>query len=431
MSRRRKRGHNSESTYIDNRFLVLDMIRRFAPLSKSDIAAMTGLTSMTAGNIINELCELSLIAGAGVQKSKAGRKPQVYAASPGSRVCVSVDLSSDDITLGLVDVLGNLRALNSFEVRKGDGTRVLHLINSLNDFCVQEAADKQLELVGVAVAVPGIIDSESGTVLRSVPLDWRDVPLRTVLEQIFPVPICIGKETHASIAGEYYFGTWGDAEDILFVNVGAGIGVGVMIGNRIHRGSSEMAGELGHVVVDPSGPQCNCGNRGCLEKLASLRSIVDRASEAAADGESLLLAEMAENRGGSLAIADVFSAFEEEDPVAVRIVQEAAGYLARGLIMLKRLFDPEIMIVGGNAIEDGKPYCDTVLRYFREYLANSNLPSDHDTAITFSKLGNKGRLLGASTWAFNRFFASLLAQSQAKNVKDTPGGQCSADHIGS
>lgn len=411
MSRREQRGHNWESTYIDNRFLVLDMIRRSGPLSKSDIAEMTGLTSMTAGNIINDLCKLDLITGAGIQKSKIGRRPQVYAVAPGPRVCISVDLSSDDITLGLVDVLGNLRVSSSLEVSKGDGTRVLHLINALNDFYLQEVTSKQLELVGVAVAVPGIINSESGVVVLSVPLDWQDVPLKTVLEQVFPVPVYVGKETHASIVGEYYFGTGSNAQDILFVNVGSGIGVGVMIGNKIHNGANQMAGELGHVVVDPNEPKCNCGNRGCLERMASLRSIVDRATEAVADGESPLIAEMAEKRGGKVVIADVFKAFEQDDHLAVRIVQEAAGHLARGLVMLKRLFDPEIIIVGGNAIEDGKPYCETILRYFRECLVNSKLPFDRETAITFSRLGDKGRLLGASSWAFNNYFASLLDQS--------------------
>lgn len=392
---------NANSTYRNNRHLVYDILRKHRSLSKTEIAKRTGMTSMTAGNIIRDLAEMGFIQSVG-SESTGGRKALLYALQS-DRWSISVDLSSDEILIALIDIKGFIRELRRYNTEGQDGTRMLQLINALSSFlnsCVKGPIEDQV--VGIGVAIPGLVDDETGIAHVSFPLKWENVPVRSVLEQAFSYPIMIGKETHAAIAGEYYFGA-AESENSLYVNLGAGIGVGIMINGQIHDGASKMAGELGHIIVEPDGPLCECGNRGCLERVASLRALLQQAKEAARSGVSPMLAQIHAQKG-HLNIGDLVAAIEGGDAVASEIMGTGAKYLAMAIVALKRLFDPPVIVIGGNELEEEKFYCKEVTRYVRELSGRL----DRGTDITFSKLGEQARLLGASTWVFDSLFQHCL-----------------------
>jgi predicted NBD/HSP70 family sugar kinase/predicted transcriptional regulator len=390
---------NANSTYRNNRQLVYDILRKQGSLSKTEIGKRTGMTSMTAGNIIRDLSEMGFIQSVGTE-STGGRKALLYALESHSW-SIAVDLSSDEILIALIDIKGSIRELRRYHTDGQDGTRMLQLIHALSDFLGSKGSVRD-KVVGIGVAIPGLVDDETGIAQMSLPLKWENVPVRSVLEQAFSYPIIIGKETHAAIAGEYYFGA-ADSENSLYVNLGAGIGVGIMINGQIHDGASKMAGELGHIIVEPDGPLCECGNRGCLERVASLRALLQQAREAAQSGTSSMLAQIYAEKG-HLNIGDLVVAVEGGDVVAGEIMGRGAKNLALAIITLKRLFDPPLIVIGGNELEEEKFYCKEVTRYVKEFSGRL----DGGTAITFSKLGEKARLLGASTWVFDSLLQHRL-----------------------
>lgn len=393
-------GDNASFTYRKNRLLVYDIVRKNKRLSKADIARITGMTPMTAGNIIRDLTEMGFIQSVG-SEATGGRKAVLYGLQY-SGWSIAVDLSSDEILVALVDINGVIAELRRYNTDGQDGTRMLLLINSLSDFINSVVKAKDYHVVGIGVAIPGLVDDEAGVVTLSLPLEWKDVPLRAVLEQAFSYPIAIGKETHAAIVGEYYFGA-AEPRNALYVNLGAGIGVGIMLDGRIHDGDNKMAGELGHIIVEPDGPLCECGNRGCLERVASLRALLNQAKQAAQNGSSGALAAMYKEKGG-LNVRDLIAAFEAGDEAAGEIMRTGARHLAHALLILKRLFDPPVIVIGGNDLEEERFYCQEVLRFVRKFSGIL----DTGTDIAFSKLGEKARLYGASTWVFDHLFQEAL-----------------------
>jgi glucokinase len=190
----------------------------------------------------------------------------------------------------------------------------------------------------VGVAVPGLVDEAAGVARASVNLGWQDVPLRRLLAERLGLPVAVAHDVRAAARAEAELGAAQGCDDWLLVTLGTGVGAAVVIGGRPYGGAHGTGGELGHMVVDPDGPECACGARGCVESLASAGAVERRYASEAAERPSAR--EVVERAG-------------QGDEAAARVWREAVEALAAGLAAYVVLMDPERIVVGGGLADAG------------------------------------------------------------------------------
>ncbi|WP_052863620.1 ROK family protein [Streptomyces niger] len=231
------------------------------------------------------------------------------------------------------------------------------------------------------VAVPGIVDETTGTAVYAANLGWRDVPLRRLLsERLDGVPVALGHDVRTGGLAEGRIGAGKGADRFVFLPLGTGIAAAIGIGGRIEAGAHGSAGEIGHIVVRPEGPECGCGRRGCLETLASAAAVGRAWAAACGDPDATA--------------ADAAKAVESGDPAAAAVWQEAVDALADGLVTCLTLLDPRTLIIGGGLAEAGDTLFAPLREAVRQRVTFQPLPS-----IVPAALGDAAGCLGAGLLA--------------------------------
>ncbi|MEU9986236.1 ROK family protein [Streptomyces sp. NPDC048045] len=230
------------------------------------------------------------------------------------------------------------------------------------------------------LAVPGIVDEEHGIAVYAANLGWRDVPLRDLLAERLGVPVALGHDVRTGGLAEGRIGAGKGTDRFLFVPLGTGIAGAIGLDGRVEGGAHGFAGEIGHVVVRPSGTPCPCGQRGCLERYASASAVSEAWAAACGDPEA--------------DAADCAKAVASGDPDAVRIWQEAVDALADGLVTALTLLDPRTLIIGGGLAEAGEVLFQPLRDAVRHRVTFQKLPS-----IVPAALGDTAGCLGAGLLA--------------------------------
>jgi glucokinase len=208
------------------------------------------------------------------------------------------------------------------------------------------------DVAAVGVGAAGMVALDG--VMRFAPnVAWREFPLKERIERGVGITTLVDNDANVAAWGEYRFGAGRGANDMLLVTVGTGIGGGIVSGGRLYRGAHGFAAEIGHIIVEPNGPRCGCGNLGCWEQVASGRAIDRLGREAVAEHPGSLLARLASRdpRGGRGAV--VTAAAKDGDPVAVHVLAEVGRRLGEGIAGLVNILDPDVVVIGGGAIEAG------------------------------------------------------------------------------
>nr|MDA8218582.1 ROK family protein [Dehalococcoidales bacterium] len=248
-------------------------------------------------------------------------------------------------------------------------------------------------ITGIGLGAPGPLDPWRG-VIRSAPNlpGWIDVPLRDRIQERVGRPVFVGNDANLAALGELYFGAARGLKHVVYMTVSTGIGGGVIVDGRLLLGRSGLAGEVGHMTIEPNGPRCGCGNYGCLEALASGPAIARDAQARIANGARSKLTELVH---GDLALLDavaVEQAAREGDELAVDVLRRAGTYVGIGVTNLLHLFDPEMVVIGGGVSRAGdflfRPVIETVkLRAMSSY--------SEGIAIVPAALGDNAGLMGA------------------------------------
>ncbi|HOG47796.1 MAG TPA: ROK family protein [Anaerolineae bacterium] len=326
-----------------NRATVLKLIRSRGPISRTALVHSTGLAPRTVFSIVEELVGVELVRSSGIGRTRVGRRPLLYEFNPTGYALVGVEVRADEVLALVTDldaqVLGRASGPMSSDL---DRTQGLALIAST----IREAwisADRRPErLLGIGVATPGLVDCDHGIVRQAVNLQWRYLALGPALGAEFNVPVWIESVAKAMALGEHLFGNARGVSDLVCMNVGGGVGAGIIMNDMLLRGPDNAAGEVGHTTVDHDGPLCSCGNRGCLEVLVATPAIACRMAMLMGP-EVEGLARASPDR----VVARLAREAEAGDALALRIVDEVGGYLGIGVANLVNLVNPEAVIIGG------------------------------------------------------------------------------------
>jgi glucokinase len=263
---------------------------------------------------------------------------------------------------------------------------------------------------GVCLAVPGFILASENKILSAANLEAIEgIPLEEELGTRTGLRVTVENDANAAAWGEFRFGAGEDVGDLILVTLGTGVGGGVISHGVLLRGARGMGGELGHVTVQPAGPRCGCGNRGCLEALASGTAIGHRARKVAAEHPDSALGRLAEEHAplGE----DVLDLARKGDGASIKVLREAGTWLGIGLATFVNIFDPEVIAIGGGASAAG----DLVLEPARRELRlRSHSPSKDLVEIREATLGDKSGMLGAASLARNEDGKYVLGASATR-----------------
>jgi len=326
--------------------LILECLHRDAPLSRAQLAQITGLNKTTVSSLVKELLDARFIRENGVDSGDMGRPAIRLNLNPdaGSIIGaeIGVDFISAIVTNFSVDVLW--RHKESTTYLSGQDAILNRLMEILRD---ARAHAPHEPILGLGLGVPGLVDVSTGTLLFAPNLRWTDVPLCQLLEGQFDFPTYVDNEANMAALGESYFGAARDSDFVLYVSSGVGLGGGIVLDRRVLPGVAGLAGEVGHMTMDPNGPRCNCGNSGCWETFVSQWAVFRRVREAIAAGQNSSLAETTGGDLDRLTVPHIVEAARAGDAVARAALEQTGRYLGIGLANLINALNPQRVVFGG------------------------------------------------------------------------------------
>ena len=267
--------------------------------------------------------------------------------------------------------------------------------------CVREAVDecdldlKQIKAIGIGA--PGAVDSESGKVIFAPNLGWNDVPLKKELEKLLERPVLLENDCNVCTLGVYEVELKAKPRDVVGIFLGTGIGGGLILEGKLYSGFNRTAGEIGHMVLEVSGPKCGCGNKGCFEALASRTAIFRKIKEAVKEGQKTLLTEMLGPELEDLRSGDLRKAIKRGDKFVEHIVEEAAEYTGIAVSNLINILNPEVVVMGGGLMEQLE---DEMLAIIVETAMDYAMPgTTKGIEIIATRLGDDAGITGGAVLA--------------------------------
>jgi predicted NBD/HSP70 family sugar kinase len=328
-----------------NLALVLQHIAAGDPVSRARIAAATGLTKTTVSSLVDDLVSARLVVELGPEaRGEIGRPGSALALDPSGYAGIGLEINVDYIAVCLANLVGEVRYLRTRarDNRSQSPAKVLGRAVRMIGTALARAEAARLTVAGLAVAVPGPVETDSGLLRLAPNLGWVDVPVAGILADRLAghdLAVVVDNEANLAALGELWFGGHHDLADFIHVSGEIGVGGGVVLSEELFRGVRGFAGEIGHVVVQPDGPRCRCGARGCLEQVAGQEAILRAAGLTGAVGTSI------GQPGGS--VAELLARARAGDPATLRAVESAGRALGIGLSATVNVVDPSTVVLGG------------------------------------------------------------------------------------
>ena len=325
----RIQGASSEVVRDINRRIVLNLIRTRQPISRADLARVSGLQRSTISLIVEELVEDNWVMEGPTGRLPRGRRPTFLRLND-DRVIIGVDIRPTQITVALANVNGKFTSQEVMETpadAKAGVEALVHRIQAL----IRSCRGKKIE--GIGISLPG--RPSGGKLVFAPNLKWGDFDIRGPIIKATGLDVELENAANACVLAAVWFDRMEIYRNLVVVTVSEGIGAGVLINGRLARGLNGMAGEFGHVPLDPQGPRCGCGGRGCWEVFGSNRAALRYYSESSAQAEGL-------------SFPDLLSLAEQGDTKAAKALEKMAHYLGRGMRMIVAGLAPERIIVIGD-----------------------------------------------------------------------------------
>lgn len=389
-----------------NRNLVLKTIIERESISRAEISRITRLTRTTVSDIVTDLLGEGLVSEVGVGSSLGGKSPILLSLVDDSRYLIGVDLAHNQFRGAIVNLRGKIQELVTLPVNSTNGDQALELVFDILD---QLVSSRYLPLVGIGIGTPGLVSISEGLVLNAVNLDWKDLPLANLIEQRYDLPVYILNDSQAAAMGEYTYGQGHSSEsNLIVINARHGIGAGILIHGTLFQGDGGGAGEIGHVVVVPDGGElCRCGNRGCLETVASAQALVKQAQLLTMQPVDIQLPTSPQE----ITLSSIERAFTNNDPLVRQMVLATGHYFGMAISNLVGSLNIQKIVLTGDMTCFGKPWLDAI----QEMISKTALPRlAQETKIEIGQLGVNSIILGASAMLANNY-ALLFNPQTSRN----------------
>jgi len=384
--RPRRAVASSETAREINRDILLHTIHLHQPVSRADLARLTGLQPSTVSVIIGQLIDEGWVLPGELGRLPRGRRP-TFVTLNDRHAALAIDLRPGKANLAVVDINGKIlgREVAVFEMREGSTATARTAINHIAKTALAlKAAHADRVFHGLGVSVSGRVDQKTHRLLFSPNAPWTQIDLHGELQKALETPIEMENAANACLFSERWFGDFNDTSNMIVVSVSEGVGAGLLLDGRVVRGRDDMAGEFGHMQMEETGPVCGCGNVGCWETFASNRAGLRYYRELVPDSTITTFQEL-------LDLA------QTGDLRALRAIDKMTAYLARGLAMLSAGLAPEVIIVVGD--------CTALWSRIRPLLESQLIAKSftpHNPRVVAAVDGDAARLRGAAALVLHK-----------------------------
>ena len=367
------------------------------PVSRAQLTAALKANRGKVSAEVAGLIDAGYLAEEGLAESDGGRRSSLLGIPRSAGLIVAVDLGATSVDVALTTLGSEILAHKgeSTDVRFGPGP-VLERVQAIVAELLEEQGTGREEILAVGLGLPGPVEQTTGllTVPPIMP-GWDRFPIREVLLREYAAPVFVDNDVNVMALGEHWGGVGRGLDDMIFVKIGTGIGSGIIIGGKLHRGPQGCAGDLGHVMVDPDGPTCACGNCGCLEAMAAAPAMVAQAERCARDGRSEVLAEIM-GEGGELSARDIGEAARRGDACALDVIRRTGSLLGQTLASVVSVLNPSLIVIGGGVSHIG----NALLAEIRSSVYRRSLPlATRNLPVVMSELDDVAGVVGASVMA--------------------------------
>ena len=399
-------GSNINRVKVHNMQAVLLSLLYHEPASRVQIAELTSLSTTTITNIIDELISMGLVADDGVLESsgrrRAGRPRSALHLVKNARFAIAVQFGVETYRIAVANLGAEILISNTYTFSRTASPRVtFEDITRRIEEIIQNANIERERIIGVGIGAAGLVNYLTGVNVMSYNLGWENLPIRAWLSERLEFPIIVENNVKAMALGEAFFGAGRNAGSLVFVYGRAGVGSGIVIGNRLLRGADLGAGEVGHmIIVSHGGIKCRCGQSGCLETLIAEPALIHQAEMAAQANPSGLLALKLKVGGGRPSDL-LFQAAREGDPQAIEIVEQASRYLGIALANIVNLLNPQMIVLGGLFIQGQ----DLILPVARATLGETAIGGlGKKVELRASSFGWQAGIVGAASLVLTSLF---------------------------
>lgn len=388
-----RRGTNLPRMGDFNLTVILEAIRRSTGgLSRVELARIVGLSPQTISNISRRLLDQELIVEAGKEGTGPGKPRTILRLNPSGMYAVGVHLDPAVITFVVLDLLGDVVRHSRMATPGGDPAAVITGIAQEIKTLIEESGVDQSRIAGLGVAVPGPIDLDEGSVVEPPLLTrWNRVRIREALTEATGLETLVDKDVTSAAVAETWVGGASGAGSFVFMYMGTGIGCGIVLNDEVVRGTSGNAGEIGHIIVDPDGPSCDCGLRGCVKS-----SCIPQVLVAEAEAAGVLDGHGDESDGPEVQerYAMLCDKADAGDAKAIAILEKSAVLVARAVSVVTNTLDVERVVFGG-------PFWGRMSKYFLDRVPgliadNSAAGMIHGIDVVGSGVGEDVGAIGAA-----------------------------------
>jgi predicted NBD/HSP70 family sugar kinase len=383
---------------------LLDLIRRRSPITRAELASSTGLARSTIAQRVDSLITEGLVAEVGEAVSTGGRPPTTLGFNAASGIVLAADLGATHSRLAVCDLDANPLAESCRDINISDGPEaVLDWVLESFEALTTEAGRSASDVRGIGIGVPGPVDFTAGRAVHPpIMPGWDDYPIRNRFNERYGIPVLVDNDVNIMALGEYW-AMYPKVDDLIFVKVGTGIGSGLIVGGRLHRGARGAAGDIGHIQAGPAEVMCRCGNPGCLEASAGGAAI---ARDLRAKGYEAL--------GSREAVALAQSGNHE----AIQAVRDAGRLIGSVLAATVNLLNPAVISIGGDVAEAGQQ----LLAGIRETVyQRSTALSTSELQITNGTLGDRAGIIGAAALIIDHVFDPEAIDASLVGANDGGG----------
>ena len=382
-----------------NRRIILDLIRTRQPVSRADLARISGLQRSTISLITEQLLTEQWIMQGAFGHLPRGRKPRFLHLNVERAGIIGVNVRPTGTTIALADLNAEFIAHESFPTNADANVFIKDLTERLRVFI---KLHPQIYIEGVGVSIPGRVDSISKRIVFAPNLGWRDVDLQAPLARATGLPVEIENAANACALAEIWFDKRSDGiRDLIAVTVSEGIGTGIISNGQLVRGANGVAGEFGHVSIEESGPLCKCGNRGCWEVFASNTAAINEYVQTAG-GNSKKPNNQFESDKPSF--DDILHLSEQGDARAIKAIERMGHYLGVGFSMLISGMSPSMIVVIGEVTRSWKQIEPIIKNTLNERLPGSPVV----TRIVPAEDNLQPRLRGSMALILQKHFGAPL-----------------------
>ncbi len=363
-------GRNRSDLKAHNLQAVLRAFLHEQTLARVELARRTALSATTITNLVGDLLEQGIVAEdeeVSPARGGVGRPRRLLRLLPDARFVLAVHIGIGMYRVAIANLRAEIRnsLIGKYDVGAPAGNVLAAIAVDIRRTIAESGIPQEL-LLGVGVGASGLVDPRLGMNVFAPRLGWRQVPISGFLHEQLQLPVCVENNVRAMALGEALFGAGRGSRTLAFVYGRIGVGAGLVVHGKLFRGSAYGAGEIGHMIMLPTGGDvCSCGRRGCLETLISEHILVEEARRLAAREPQGMLAQFLQAEGEEKPVSRLFAAARAGDQAAQRLIRDRAQYLGLALANLVNLFNPDRIIVGGMLAEGADlilPTADAVMR---------------------------------------------------------------------